>query len=110
MQTSIAKLEQTADQLHLTLNSTTTNPSSIEELKREIQMIKGLCLSRSQFPSRPPSIPAWQLQTAERLKNRPPTTTESTSDNLVVATEIVKKTDEDNHSSISPASDSSNDS
>lgn len=102
MQTSIAKLEQTADQLHLTRNST-----SIDELKREIQVIKGLCLGRSQFPARPPSIPAWQLQSAEKLKS---TTIDSNADNLVIVTENTKTTDEDNHSSISPASDSSNDS
>ncbi len=112
MQTSITKLEQTADQLHLTLNST-TNSSSFSELKREIQVIKGLCLSRSQFPSappRPPSIPAWQLQSAEKLKSRPPLTTENNSANLMIVTDDAKKTDEDNQSSISPASDSSNDS
>jgi hypothetical protein len=58
MQTSIIKLEQTADQLNLTMQ-TTSNPnrsSSIEEIKREIQELKGLFLSRRQFPK----VPSWQ--------------------------------------------------
>jgi hypothetical protein len=68
MQTSVTKLEQAADQLHLTMHSTTANGSSLEEIKREIQLLKGLFLSRSQFPSIPqvpPRIPSWQLETAE---------------------------------------------
>lgn len=67
MQTSVTKLEQAADQLHLTMHSTTTN-GSLEEIKREVQVLKGLFLSRSQFPSIPqipPKIPSWQLETAE---------------------------------------------
>jgi hypothetical protein len=68
MQTSINKLEQAADQLHLTMHSTTTNGSSFEDIKREIQVLKGLFLGRSQFPSIPqisPTIPSWQLEKAE---------------------------------------------
>jgi hypothetical protein len=68
MQTSISKLEQAADQLHLTMHSTTNNTSSFEEIKREIQVLKGLFLGRSQFPSipqTPPKIPSWQLEKAE---------------------------------------------
>jgi hypothetical protein len=68
MQTSITKLEQAADQLHLTLHSTATNGSSFDEIKREIQTLKGLFLGRSQFPSlpqMPPKIPSWQLESAE---------------------------------------------
>lgn len=70
MQTSITKLEQAADQLHLTTHSTATN-GSLEEIKREIQTLKGLFLGRSQFPSipqippLPPKIPSWQLEAAE---------------------------------------------
>jgi hypothetical protein len=65
MQTSITKLEQAADQLHLTLHSTTTNGSSFDAIKREIQTLKELFLGRSQFPSIPPKIPSWQLEAAE---------------------------------------------
>lgn len=68
MQTSVTKLEQAADQLHLTTHSTTTTGSAFEEIKREIQQLKGLFLNRSQFPSIPqipPKIPSWQLETAE---------------------------------------------
>jgi hypothetical protein len=67
MQTSVTKLEQAADQLHLSMHSTTTN-GALEEVKREIQLLKGLFLGRSQFPSIPqipPKIPSWQLETAE---------------------------------------------
>lgn len=72
MQTSITKLEQTADQLHLTLNSTTTNRTSLDDIKREIQVLKELSLGRSQFPSIPqipPRIPSWQLEIAEVLSS-----------------------------------------
>ncbi len=68
MQTSIGKLEQAADQLHLSMHSTTTNGSPFDEIKREIQTLKGLLLGRSQFPSVPlpsPRIPSWQLESAE---------------------------------------------
>lgn len=68
MQTSITKLEQTADQLHLTLNSTTTSRTALDEIKREIQVLKELSLGRSQFPSIPqfpPRIPLWQSELAE---------------------------------------------
>jgi len=68
MQTSIGKLEQAADQLHLSMHSTTTDGSSLDEIKREIQTLKALLLGRSQFPSvpySPPRIPSWQLDSAE---------------------------------------------
>jgi hypothetical protein len=68
MQTTIDKLQQTADQLHLSMHSITTNGSSVDEIKREIQTLKGLLLSRSQFPSVPyssPRIPSWQIESAE---------------------------------------------
>jgi hypothetical protein len=51
MQTSIVKLEQTADQLNLTNQS-----SSIEQIKQEIQILKGLFLGRSQIPTRQSKI------------------------------------------------------
>jgi hypothetical protein len=73
MQTSVVKLEQAADQLHLTVHSSTTSGSSLEEVKREIQVLKGLFLSRSQFPSTPqllPKVPSWQLEAAEVCFNR----------------------------------------
>ncbi len=42
MQTSIVKLEQTADQLNLTLKTSNPNQSSsIEQIKQEIQVLKG---------------------------------------------------------------------
>ena len=68
MQTSVNKLEQAADQLHLSMHSKTTGVSTLEEIKREIQSLKGLSLGRSQFPAIPqipPKIPAWQLESAE---------------------------------------------
>ena len=68
MQTSIAKLEQTADQLHLTMTATTTNRTALDEIKRDIQVLKELSLGRTQFPSIPqvaPRIPSWQLEIAQ---------------------------------------------
>ena len=68
MQTSITKLEQAADQLHLSSLNRSSSVSAIEEIKSEIQSLKGLFLSRSQFPSIPqitPRIPQWQLEAAE---------------------------------------------
>jgi len=64
MQTSIVKLEQTADQLNLTMKTSNSNQlssSSIEEIKREIQGLKELSLNRSQFPR----ISTWQSKTSE---------------------------------------------
>jgi hypothetical protein len=64
MQTSIVKLEQTADQLNLIMkksNSNQLSSSSIEEIKREIQGLKELSLNRSQFSR----IPTWQSKTSE---------------------------------------------
>lgn len=68
MQTSIGKLEQTADQLHLTMTSSTTNRTALDEIKRDIQVLKELSLGRTQFPSIPqiaPRIPSWQLEIAQ---------------------------------------------
>jgi hypothetical protein len=62
MQASIKKLEHTADRLHL---SSMNSSSSFDEIKREIQIMKGLSLSRSQFPSIPqatPRLPSWQTE------------------------------------------------
>lgn len=70
MQASITKLEQTADQLHLTMTTTTTNRTALDEIKRDIQVLKELSLGRTQFPSIPqvpPRIPSWQLEIAQVL-------------------------------------------
>ena len=51
------------------MHSSSTHQSSLlEEIKQEIQILKGLNLGRSQFPSIPtgsPKIPAWQLNAAK---------------------------------------------
>jgi hypothetical protein len=51
MQTSISKLEQTADQLNTTIQTPNPNRSLFEELKQEIQGLKELFSGRSQVPS-----------------------------------------------------------
>ncbi|CAF2399330.1 unnamed protein product [Rotaria sp. Silwood2] len=128
MQTSINKLEQAADQINSASNSSTTNGSSssspLEEIKREIQTLKGLYLSRSQFPSIPqvpPKIPSWQLDAAEKLKARTSPITEETNtnktnddnkedgDSIILVSENEKKSDDENPLSLSPSSESSND-
>ncbi|CAF0959512.1 unnamed protein product [Adineta steineri] len=126
MQTSVKRLEQTTEQLHLTLHSSPTNgsSSSLEEIKREIQQLKNLSLSRSQFPSIPkipPTIPAWQLEEAEKRKARAsPIVVETNNkttqddnkddvDSIVVVSENDKRSDEENQLSMSPSSASSND-
>ncbi|KAL7293774.1 peroxisomal membrane protein PEX14 [Trichogramma pretiosum] len=37
-------------------------PQLVRELKQDMVSLKALLLSRKQFPSAPPSIPAWQLE------------------------------------------------
>jgi DNA anti-recombination protein RmuC len=64
MQTTVAKLDQTVDQLNSSMQTAATNrssTSSIEEIKREVQLLKGLYLGRSQFPQ----VPSRQLITTE---------------------------------------------
>ncbi|CAF0777499.1 unnamed protein product [Didymodactylos carnosus] len=73
MCSSIAKLEQSVNQLTKSVNEIkekNTDASScsvsINEMKQEIQTLKGLLLSRQQFPSPPQiqaRIPSWQLET-----------------------------------------------
>ena len=68
IQTSVRQLEHTAEQLHLANLSGKHSSVVIDELKREIQVIKELSLSSSRFPaipSVPLQVPAWQLQEAE---------------------------------------------
>lgn len=68
IQSSVRKLEQAADQLHLASLNRSSSASMLEEIKGEIQSLKGLCLNRSQFPSIPSipaRIPSWQLEAAE---------------------------------------------
>ncbi|CAF0777230.1 unnamed protein product [Rotaria sordida] len=125
MQTSINKLEQTADQFYSATNSSTIyGLSPLEEIKREIQTLKSLYLSRSQFPpipQVPPKIPSWQLDAAEKLKARASpvideTTTKKTNDDtkedgdsIVLVSENDKKSDDGSRLSLSPSSESSND-
>ncbi|CAF0941156.1 unnamed protein product [Adineta ricciae] len=120
MHASIKKLEQATDQLHLTIHTSSMNgssSSSLEEIKREIQSLKGLSLGRSQFPAipqLPPTLPSWQL---EARKNRTvpigvetnPKTTNDDGDSIIVVSDNGKRSDEENQLSISPSSESSSD-
>jgi hypothetical protein len=59
MQTSIVKLDQTADLLNLNMQTLNTNRSSslsIEQIKQELQGLKGLFLGRIQFPQVPSNM------------------------------------------------------
>ncbi|CAF4581095.1 unnamed protein product [Rotaria sp. Silwood1] len=128
MQASVIKLEQAANEFHSATNLSTSNglpfSSPLEEIKREIQTLKGLYLSRSQFPSIPqvtPKIPSWQLDTAEKLKARTSPVTDETNskrtnddnkedgDSIILVSENEKKSDDEHRLSLSPSSESSND-
>ncbi|CAF2130372.1 unnamed protein product [Rotaria magnacalcarata] len=121
MQTSITNLEQVVNQS----NSATNRAASFDEIKREIQTLKALCLGRSQFPPIPqittPSIPSWQLEAAQKAKARISPVSDVTipkkanddnkedGDSIIVVSENEKKSDDENHFSLSPSSESSND-
>ncbi|UJR36524.1 hypothetical protein I4U23_029245 [Adineta vaga] len=118
--TSVKKLEQATDQLHLTIHTTSMNRSSsgsLDEIKREIQSLKGLHLSRSQFPTIPkvpPTLPSWQLEKRKDRSSPIPAETNSKANNedgdsIVVVSDNGKRSDEENQLSISPSSESSND-
>jgi len=69
MQTSIVKLVQTADLLNLNMQTLNTNRSSslsIEQIKQELQGLKGLFLGRIQVPSK---IPSWQSNMSDVCVN-----------------------------------------
>ncbi len=69
MQTSIVKLDQTADLLNLnmqTLNINRSSSLSIEQIKQELQGLKGLFSSRIQVPSK---IPSWQSNMSDVCVN-----------------------------------------
>ncbi|XP_034936826.1 peroxisomal membrane protein PEX14 [Chelonus insularis] len=46
-----------------------TIPHLVQELKQDLASLKGLLLSRKQFPNAPPSIPPWQLESATTSNN-----------------------------------------
>ncbi|GBP21699.1 Peroxisomal membrane protein PEX14 [Eumeta japonica] len=58
-------------------NSVATVHTQLDNIKSDINSIKGILLNRNQFPSlktrtEPPSIPAWQRQSEEATSAEPP--------------------------------------
>lgn len=64
---SIIQLEDCINEIPQNQNQTSdpTVKHLIQELKQDLASLKGLLLSRKQFPSAPASIPAWQLEARE---------------------------------------------
>jgi len=69
-----ADLERIGDQLRQQPEQNNSASKHIQELKSEISTVKGLLLSRHQFPAAspsnpvvPPSIPAWQLSSSPQV-------------------------------------------
>ncbi|XP_057335999.1 peroxisomal membrane protein PEX14 [Microplitis mediator] len=73
MKESIANVEENVNKLTCNHTPDPTVPQLIQELKQDLASLKGLLLSRKQFPSAPPSIPTWQLDDASN-QNREKTT------------------------------------
>ncbi|CAG5074019.1 Similar to PEX14: Peroxisomal membrane protein PEX14 (Cricetulus longicaudatus), partial [Cotesia congregata] len=73
MKKSMAKLEEKVDKITCNDMSDPSVPLLVQELKTDVASLKGLLLSRKQFPSAPPSIPSWQLDDTSN-QNREKTT------------------------------------
>lgn len=73
MKKSMAKLEVKVDKLTCNDMSDPSVSLLVQELKNDLASLKGLLLSRKQFPSAPPSIPSWQLDDTSN-QNREKTT------------------------------------
>lgn len=77
IQTTLTNLSESVASLHKSLElqaervakiSDAGSKAQIDELKKDVQSVKGLLLSSNRFPSnppvQPPSIPSWQLSTS----------------------------------------------
>lgn len=70
MKDSIIKIEASVNKL---MHNNLPDPSIshlVQELKQDLASLKGLLLSRKQFPSAPPSIPPWQLETPSQSREK----------------------------------------
>ncbi|KAK0076166.1 hypothetical protein PV326_011018 [Microctonus aethiopoides] len=70
MKDSIIKIEANVNKL---MHTNLPDPSIshlVQELKQDLTSLKGLLLSRKQFPSAPPSIPPWQLETPSQSREK----------------------------------------
>ncbi|XP_015511388.2 peroxisomal membrane protein PEX14 [Neodiprion lecontei] len=64
MKDSISKVEIDVSKLTENHSIDPSIPQLVQDLKQDLASLKGLLLSRKQFPSVPASIPTWQLATS----------------------------------------------
>lgn len=67
---SLTKVEVDVQNLAKSHSVDPTVPQLVQELKQDLASLKSLLLSKKQFPSAPPSIPAWQLHTANQNQEK----------------------------------------
>lgn len=70
MKESIIKMEDHVNKLVCNNIPDQSISLLVQELKQDLASLKGLLLSRKQFPSAPPSIPSWQLETPSQSREK----------------------------------------
>ncbi|XP_015111991.1 peroxisomal membrane protein PEX14 isoform X1 [Diachasma alloeum] len=70
MNESISKVESSVKRMTQHQAPDPTIPHLVQELKQDLASLKGLLLSRKQFPSAPPSIPPWQLEASTQSRDK----------------------------------------
>ncbi|XP_012282832.1 peroxisomal membrane protein PEX14 [Orussus abietinus] len=70
MKDSISKVEDDVSKLTQSRSSDLTIPQLVQEVKQDLASLKAMLLSRKQFPSTPPTIPSWQLDTSTRNQEK----------------------------------------
>lgn len=70
MKESITKVEEGVNKLVCNHLPDPSIPHLVQELKQDLASLKGLLLSRKQFPSAPPSIPTWQLEAPHQSREK----------------------------------------
>lgn len=67
---SITKVESSVKRMSQHQTPDPTVQHLVQELKQDLASLKGLLLSRKQFPSAPPSIPPWQLEASAQSRDK----------------------------------------
>ncbi|XP_033219894.1 peroxisomal membrane protein PEX14 [Belonocnema kinseyi] len=67
---SLSKMEDDVQKLTKSQSVDPTIPQLVQELKQDLASLKSLLLSKKQFPSAPPSIPSWQLDTSNQNQEK----------------------------------------
>ncbi|XP_011314791.1 peroxisomal membrane protein PEX14 isoform X2 [Fopius arisanus] len=70
MKESISKVESSVKKMSQHQTPDATIPHLVQELKQDLASLKGLLLSRKQFPSAPLFIPPWQLEASTQSREK----------------------------------------